>query len=227
MQAVVLAGGLGTRLRGAIPDAIPKPMAEVAGRPFLSWLLDRFVGSGATDIVLLVGHRAEAITSVIGDRWRGVPVRYSTELRPLGTGGALSAALPLLAERFIVANGDTVVDCDLRQLLRTTDRDAFAMAVAAVPDVARFGGVRVDAGRALELVEKGPSGPGTINAGVYAMRRSFVESFPDRRPLSFERDVMESHVRASHPPVVRATGTFFDIGVPADLVAADRWFRRT
>lgn len=91
MQAVVLAGGFGTRLRGVVPD-LPKPMAPVAGRPFLAWILDRLVAAGARRAVLAVGYRHEAIRGHFGDAWRGLPLVYSVEAQPLGTGGAIRLA---------------------------------------------------------------------------------------------------------------------------------------
>lgn len=225
MQVVVLAGGLGTRLRGVIPDGTPKPMATVAGRPFLEWVLDDCLRAGATDFVLLVGHRADVIRDHFGSTYSGVPIRYATEAAPSGTGGAVRDALPLLEDRFVVMNGDTFVGAPLRDLVGALDDAEFAMALASVPDVGRFGGVAIEHGRVTALREKGPSGPGMINAGVYAMRRRFVESFPADSFLSFERDVMEPRVPELRPPFTACLGTFFDIGVPDDLRAADAWFR--
>lgn len=224
MQVVVLAGGLGTRLRGSIPAGTPKPMARVAGRPFLDWLLDDLVGAGATDIVVLVSHHAEVIREHVGPEHLGVPVRYAVEATPSGTGGAVRDALPFLAECCVVVNGDTVAPTPLAALVTGLDGAELVMGLAAVPDVGRFGGVEVVDGRAVALVEKGGSGPGRINAGVYGMRRSFVESFPPTGPVSFERDVLERRVPTLRPPVVSTNGQFFDIGIPEDLRAADAWF---
>lgn len=92
MQIVILAGGFGTRLRGAIPSGLPKPMASIAGRPFLEHFLDRAIAQGVDGVHLLVGHEAEVISEHFGDNYRGVPVAYSFEEVPLGTGGALKAA---------------------------------------------------------------------------------------------------------------------------------------
>src|SRR3954468_11746921 len=114
MQLVVLAGGFGTRLRGAIPEGLPKPMAPIGGRPFLEHLLDRGILHGVSDIHLLVGYRAEIISDHFGAAYRGVPVTYSFEETPLGTGGALKAAAPQLASEFIFANGDTFADLNYR-----------------------------------------------------------------------------------------------------------------
>ncbi len=225
MQVVVLAGGLGTRLRGVIPDDTPKPMATVADRPFLEWLLEDGVRAGATDFVLLVGHRAEAIRDHFGSAFSGVPVRYSTEASPRGTGGAIRDALPLLHDRFVVMNGDTYAPVDLGALTAALDDADFAMTLATVHEVGRFGGVDADGAHVVALREKGQTGSGRINAGVYGMRRRFVESFPTESFVSFERDVMEVRIPDVRPPFVVAHEPFFDIGVPADLRAADAWFR--
>ncbi|MDR6573151.1 D-glycero-alpha-D-manno-heptose 1-phosphate guanylyltransferase [Curtobacterium sp. 320] len=225
MQVVVLAGGLGTRLRGAVPDGTPKPMAPVAGRPFLEWLLEDCARAGATEFVLLVGHHAAVIRDHFGSAFAGVPVRYSTETSPRGTGGAVRDALPLLRDRFVVMNGDTYGAAELPTLLAALDGADFAMTLATVPDVGRFGGVDTDGARVVALREKGSTGRGRINAGVYGMRKRFVETFPTDPFVSFERDVMEVRIPELRPPFVVGGATFFDIGVPDDLRAADTWFR--
>lgn len=224
MQVVILAGGLGTRLQASVPLGTPKPMAETAGVPFLEHVLGSAIDRGATAFVLLAGHHANVIRSHFGDAFRGCPIEYSVESQPLGTGGAVAAALPMLEERFVLMNGDTYVDADLHGLGRVLDHHQLALTLAAVPDTSRFGGVDIAEGRIQELIEKGRAGPGLINAGAYAMRRSLVASFPARAAFSFEREVLEPLIARIHPPFILARGTFFDIGVPDDYRAAQRWF---
>lgn len=225
MQVVVLAGGLGTRLRGVIPDDTPKPMAAVADRPFLEWLLEDCARAGASEFVLLIGHHAAVIHGHFGSAFAGVPVRYSAETSPRGTGGAVRDALPILRDRFVVMNGDTYSPTELPALVAALDDADFAMTLTTVPDVGRFGKVDADGAHVVALNEKGPTGPGLINAGVYGMRKRFVEAFPTEPFVSFERDVMEPTIPRLRPPFVAADGPFFDIGVPEDLRAADDWFR--
>jgi D-glycero-alpha-D-manno-heptose 1-phosphate guanylyltransferase len=223
MQLVVLAGGLGTRLTGAIPSGLPKPLAPIAGRPFLDHLLDWALHRGADDVVLLTGHGSTAISDHVGDGYRGIPVRYSVEPTPLGTGGALVNAGPLLADEFVLVNGDTFVEADLAALLRGLRDAAVVMGLVEVGDTGRFGRVEVAAGIVTGFHEKGASGPGLINAGVYALRRSVVDRLP-RGASSFERDFLEPRLTEVAPRYLRCGPTFFDIGVPADYRAADRHF---
>jgi CTP:molybdopterin cytidylyltransferase MocA len=116
-SAIVLAGGLGTRLRSAVPD-LPKPMAPIAGRPFLAHQLDQWIAHGIRDFVLAVGYRHEAISDYFGAHYRGAAIRYSVEATPLGTGGALLQAASLVATdaRFLLLNGDTYFDVALPAL---------------------------------------------------------------------------------------------------------------
>ncbi|MFT4262323.1 MAG: sugar phosphate nucleotidyltransferase [Nocardioides sp.] len=222
MQVVVLAGGLGTRLRGAIPEGTPKPMAPVAGRPFLEHLLDRSIEAGADRILLLVSHAAQVIVDHFGDAYRGVPIGYSVEPSPLGTGGALRYAAADLAEEFVLLNGDTYTEVDLAALLARPG--PLALSLTAVEDTGRFGRVRVEGDAVVELLEKGRSGPGYINAGVYGCRRSLLDLFPDAERFSFETDVMEPSVERLRPAYQLTGEVFFDIGVPDDYAAADAYF---
>ncbi|MGH1525691.1 sugar phosphate nucleotidyltransferase [Leifsonia sp. L25] len=223
MQLAILAGGLGTRLSGAIPAGLPKPLAPVAGRPFLDHLLDWAIERGADDIVLLSGHGSQAIRDQVGRDHRGVPVRHSVEAVPLGTGGALVNARSLLAEEFVLVNGDTFVDADLVALREGLHSSSVVMGLVEVPDTGRFGRVEVMDGVVTGFLEKGAGGPGLINAGVYALRRSVVDSLPPGAS-SFERDFLEPRLAEVSPGYLRCGPTFFDIGVPADYRAADRHF---
>lgn len=223
MQLAILAGGLGTRLSGTIPVGLPKPLAPIAGRPFLDHLLDWAIDRGADDLVLLTGHGSTAISDHVGDSFRGVPVGYSVEPSPLGTGGALVNARSLLADEFVLVNGDTFVDADLVALRWGLGSSSVVVGLVEVADTGRFGRVEVTDGIVTGFHEKGANGPGLINAGVYALRRSVV----DRLPLgssSFERDFLEPRLAEVAPRYLRCGPTFFDIGVPADYRAADRHF---
>lgn len=223
MQLAILAGGFGTRLTGTIPDGLPKPLAPIAGKPFLDHLLDWAIERGADDIVLLTGHGSEAIGDHVGDGHRGVPVRYSVETTPLGTGGALVNARSLLAEEFVLVNGDTFVEADLAALCAGLASAPVVMGLVEVADTGRFGRVEVTDGVVTGFHEKAGGGPGLINAGVYALRRSVVDRLP-RGASSFERDFLEPRLAEVAPGQLRCGPTFFDIGVPADYRAADRHF---
>lgn len=225
MQVVILAGGLGTRLRGTIPDGTPKPMAQVAGSPFLDHVLDAALRRGADRFLLLLGYEAEVIRRRVGRKYAGVPVDCSIEPYPLGTGGALRHARALLADRFVLLNGDTYAEVDYRRLVSKLDRARLVMSLVAVDDTQRFGRVSVRGGVVSGLREKGVGGPGLINAGVYGCRVDLLDTFPATDRVSFEQDVLAQQLTRLRPAYELATPTFFDIGVPQDYHAADAFFR--
>ncbi|HET7161469.1 MAG TPA: nucleotidyltransferase family protein [Rhodanobacteraceae bacterium] len=225
-EAIVLAGGLGTRLRGVV-DGVPKPLALVAGRPFLAWLLDALAMQGLRRVVLATGYRGEQIEAALGATWRGMALVYSRERKLLGTGGAIALAMPRIAgDDCFVLNGDTWLELDYARFdaaVRGVDA-RLGVALAAVPEVARYGAVNVEEGRVVDFVEKGQSGPGFINAGVYLLSRSLLEDFPSGEPFSFEHDVLRP--AAARETVVACTDTegFIDIGVPDDYRQAQTRF---
>ena len=225
MQVVALVGGLGTRLRGAIPDGLPKPMAPIGERPFLEFLLDRAVEEGADEFVLLVGHGSHVITEHFGESYRGIPVRYSCEPEPLGTGGAVRFALGLLADRFVLMNGDTYVEAALRPLITATECSPLVLSLIEVSDTTRYGSVVIDGSRVVALREKGNNGRGLINAGVYGLTREAVLRLPEGQS-SFERELLEPLVAAERPAYELVDAAFFDIGVAEDYAAATRYLLR-
>ena len=228
MQAIVLAGGLGTRLRSVVPD-LPKPMAPVAGRPFLAWILDRLVEAGFDRVVLAVGYRHDAIRDHFGEAYRGLPLRYSVEDRPLGTGGALRLACGQVHDDAVfVLNGDTFVELDHRAMRSAHDaaNAALSIAVHRVDDTARYGALELRAGHVFGFAEKGRHGPGWINAGVYLLARELLLQLPADRALSFEQEVLVPQVGAIRPLAFTAEGLFIDIGVPEDYERAQVLFAR-
>jgi D-glycero-alpha-D-manno-heptose 1-phosphate guanylyltransferase len=227
VEAIVLAGGLGTRLSSRLVDR-PKPMALVAGRPFLAILLDRLVQSGCTRVLLSVGHLRSVIMDTFGDGYRGVPITYVVEEVPLGTGGAIRKALDFCQEECcLVLNGDTYLDLDYAALWEShrASNSSITMAVAEVADCGRYGRVQIGRMGATEYVagfeEKGRGGKGWINAGVYALKRQFPWPTELGDRFSFENDVLVPHVETLRPQAFRHTGYFLDIGVPADLDRAE------
>lgn len=224
MQFVVLAGGRGTRLRSAIPEGLPKPMAVVAGRPFLERVLERAIDGGAREVVLLLGHHASAISDHFGPAYRGVPLQCVVETTPLGTGGALVHAIDSLEERFILLNGDSYVEVDFPALANHLEGGPLAMTLTSVADARRFGTVAIEHDRVARLVEKGAGGPGLVNAGVYACTRELLAPLPRGGPSSFEVDVLEARLPVLRPGFELTTGVFFDIGVPEDYARANDHF---
>lgn len=221
MKAVVLAGGLGTRLRERVPE-LPKPLAPVAGRPFLAWVLDALVRHGFQDIVLSVGYRWELIRTQFGASYRGASITYAVETEPLGTGGAVALAFESAGmagdEAALVLNGDTFLDLDFAALRAWYGAApaAAAMVLRAVDDVARYGSVETVAGRVTGFFEKGRSGPGLINAGVYILQADVFARFGLAGRFGLETDLLQRYCN-SLVPLARITDAYFiDIGVPED-----------
>ena len=225
-EAIVLAGGFGTRLRGIVDD-VPKPLAPVAGRPFLAWLLDRLATGGMRRCILATGYLSDVIEQRIGARWQGMEIAYSVEPEPLGTGGAIRlAATRLQGDAAHVLNGDTWLEYD-SVALEDTARAAGAsmtIALARVDDVARYGAVDIDNGRVTGFREKGESGPGWINAGCYFLGADALAALPVRDAFSFEQDVLQPRVQARAVAAFTATAGFIDIGVPEDYARAQLQF---
>ena len=222
-DAVILAGGLGTRL-ASLPGNVPKVLRPVAGRPFLEHLLDQVRGAGINRIVLSLGHLHDAFEPHVD----GTNVIASVEPSPMGTGGGLRHALPHLPSETILAmNGDSYVDADLSALLAVhRERKAeITILLARVDDASRFGRVEIDGdNRVTGFTEKGAAGPGLINAGVYVFHRSILEAIPEDRPVSFEREVLSERL-GSRFYALAGDFPFIDIGTPESYSGADDFFR--
>lgn len=226
MQAIVLAGGLGTRLKCVVPD-LPKPMAPVAGRPFLAWVLDRLVESGFDSAVLAVGYRHEAIRDHFGEDYRGMSLRYSVENTPLGTGGAIRLAVDQVTDLPVfVLNGDTYLELDYLAMLHAHQRThaSLSVAVSSVPDVSRYGALELEEDLIRGFLEKGRVGPGFINAGVYLLSSEILQQIPADEPFSFEQQLLVPSVREIRPLAFRTEGRFIDIGIPEDYQRAQQLF---
>jgi NDP-sugar pyrophosphorylase family protein len=226
----ILAGGLGTRLRSAVPDR-PKVLAPVAGRPFLAHLFDQLAKAGAHHVALLVGHAADQVQEAFGDSYRELALTYSREPEPLGTGGALRLALPLLTETTIVLfNGDSYCDVDFSQLVadHRGDKRRATLTLAQVEDSSRYGRVNLDdSNRITRFEEKGGSREsGWINAGIYVLSRNVVADIPEGRPVSLEREVLPDLILSGK--VIGFPGrSFIDIGTPESYAEAEAFFRST
>jgi D-glycero-alpha-D-manno-heptose 1-phosphate guanylyltransferase len=219
--AIILAGGLGTRLRGSIGD-IPKPMAPVAGRPFLEWQLDALQRRGIREAILSVGHRREAIEAHFGGAYGDLRIEYSREDSPLGTGGAIVAAMrKVTGSAAFVLNGDTFIRAPLREL-ESRPGCSLSVLVARVEDASRFGTVALSGGRIVAFREKAAGGAGLVSCGVYWIERRFLDPVRDRGSFSFEKDFVEPEAARLAICAVVTDEPFVDIGVPESLAAAGR-----
>ncbi len=222
-QLVILAGGLGTRLRGVVDDR-PKPMALVHGRPFLERLLEAYRAQGFTRALICAGYKAEMIQAHFGAGAAiGMALSYSVEPEGalLGTAGALRHAAPLLEPTFVLVNGDTYLDADLSAFsARAAHREGCIVGLIRVPDAGRYGAVELDpSGAITRFAEKSSAGAGLINAGVYVVERAVLDGFPARSPLSLERDVFPSLAGQGRLRGVILDGTMVDIGTPDSYAA--------
>lgn len=226
MEAIVLAGGFGTRLRHIVSD-VPKPMAPVAGRPFLEYILRDLAAKGVTRAVLAVGYMAECIENHFGTSFAGVELVYSREDRPLFTGGAIKQALAQCTqENVLVVNGDTFFDVDLAALERVHTEHSAVLTVATkeMTDFDRYGTVRTDAdGRIVAFEEKKPYARGAINGGVYLLRRGALDEIESEK-FSFEQEFMERFVGEGRFFACPCDGYFIDIGIPEDYARAQEDF---
>jgi len=228
VTALILAGGLGTRLRAVVPDR-PKVLAPVAGRPFLTFLLDQLAEAGIGRLILCTGYLGEQIRGRLGPTYRELRIQYSQEAAPLGTGGALRQAQRLIdAGTALVMNGDSFCEVDLAEFRAWhQERHAAAsMLVRWVPDARRFGRVRVDeAGLIRGFEEKGgPEGGGWINAGIYWLSLDLIRTIPSGVAISLEREVLPVWVEAGLVHGCPGEGAFLDIGTPEAYREAESFF---
>jgi len=223
VKAIVLAGGLGTRLSRIISD-IPKPMAQIGSRPFLEYLLDNLVEQDVEQVILAVSHKGEVIREHFGDSYRGIPLEYSVEDEPLGTGGAIRQALETIPDNeILVLNGDTLFHVDLEALADAHHRGKALLTIALkqVADCGRFGRVKVsDNGVITEFMEKSTQGSGWINGGIYMLNRRLLNDLPMPAKFSFEQDLIESNIDRIRPVAYQSNAYFIDMGVPDDYERA-------
>ncbi len=224
MQAILLCGGMGTRLRSVVADR-PKPMADICGKPFLQYLLEMLRDKGITEVIFALGYMGEMIEEYFQDgSTLGIKIRYSYEKEPLGTGGAIRNALPkILEEEVLVLNADTYFPMDYEGLLRfhqENDGD-FSLATRVVEDISRYGAVRRDAaGRILAWNEKLEDGgqplAGEINGGIYVMKKSLIAEIPEGKQ-SLEQDCIPKWLSEGKRIFgLPFEGYFMDIGIPKD-----------
>src|SRR5919112_181423 len=197
MRALVLAGGLGTRLQSLLNDR-PKPMAQVAGKPFLEYQIEMLRAHGLKDLVLCIGHLAHRVQDYFGDgRDWGVRIDYAVETELLGTAGAIKNAQTFIAEdAFLVLNGDSYLEADLRGLAgfhrnwRSADPQTVAsVAVVAADDTSAYGKVELDERACLlRFGEKAEAGPGWINGGIYVLEPAVLDLIPTGVTASLEKD---------------------------------------
>ncbi|MFP4040404.1 MAG: nucleotidyltransferase family protein [Desulfosudaceae bacterium] len=230
ITAVILAGGQGNRLRQILPDT-PKALADIRGRPFISFLLNRLEHFGFERVVLCTGYLGNRIEEALGNRHGHLRLIYSQDPAPLGTGGALAHARPSLpADRpVLVLNGDSYCHADLRQFYARFPEDPAraAMLLTHLPDTRRYGRVELDpAGRITAFHEKNSDKrPGWINAGVYLLDAAVVAAIPAKRPCSLEKEIFPGLAgNGGNLAGFPTRDEFIDIGTNEDYQNAPAFF---
>jgi mannose-1-phosphate guanylyltransferase len=225
MQALILAGGEGTRLR-PLTYTVPKPVLPLAGRPHIAYVIDWLVRHGVDDVIVSCGFLAEGMRGALAELEPGVEIRYAEEPDARGTAGAIRFAEDMLAERFLVLNGDVLCDLDLTALIEQHGRTGAQATIALYPvdDPSGYGLIhRHDDGEVTEFLEKpAPNQIDTdeINAGAYLLERSVLEEIPPDRAVSIEREVFPRLIGKGLYGI-RLEGYWIDIGTPARFLEAN------
>lgn len=217
-EAIILAGGFGTRLKGIIDDK-PKPMAPVNGKPFLEYLLSYLDNQGITHTILSVGYKSETISGYFGTKFKSISIDYAYEPEPLGTGGGIMNAIKYSkSDHIIILNGDTLFNIDIKKLhnLHQSKRSELTVALRKMEDGSRYGSVNIDDDNCIKAFTEKKEGSNNIliNGGVYLLNKStFLEqSFPAR--FSFEKEFLEAGYINGHFYGMEFNDYFIDIGIP-------------
>ncbi|EQB5881343.1 D-glycero-D-manno-heptose 1-phosphate guanosyltransferase [Campylobacter coli] len=215
MQAIVLAGGLGTRLRSVVQD-LPKPMAPINGKPFLAFVLEYLKKQGITEVILSVSFKYELIQEYFEDEFDGIKIRYNIEKELLGTGGAIKDALKLVKNEAYVVNGDTFFDIDLKKLVLNSSK--ICIALKQMQNFDRYGTVNVDEqGIVTSFEEKVFKKQGLINGGIYLLKKDIFDEFSLEKKFSFEEFLQENYKLLKIQTQI-FDDYFIDIGIPEDYI---------
>jgi D-glycero-alpha-D-manno-heptose 1-phosphate guanylyltransferase len=230
LEAIILAGGFGTRLRSIVEDT-PKSMALVNGHPFLEYLLNYLTGQDIHKVILSVGYKSEQISTYFKDHYKGMQICYAIEDEPLGTGGGIKNAFSQVeGDRAFTMNGDSLFRLDFQAMrkLHSASEAEITIALLYYQDTDRYGTVKIDENRKITgFIEKVEgSGSGYINGGVYLINRSFFEKkdFPPK--FSMEKDCFEKFCKEALIYGYLSRGYFLDIGIPEDYLKAQDDFKR-
>lgn len=225
-EAIILAGGFGTRLQGVVKD-LPKPMAPVNGRPFLTYILDYLIEYGYTKVVLSVGYLHEKIEAFFGPQYKSLEIDYAVETEPLGTGGGILFAFSKCkTDNVLVINGDTMFKVDLDEFERFHHErhSLLSIVLREVEDVSRYGSVVVGGNDMITLFseKQATAGRGFINGGIYLIDRKLFDKYPQPQKFSFEKDLMTKFYTQEMFFGMPSDGYFIDIGIPEDYERAQR-----
>lgn len=219
MEGIILAGGLGTRLRSVVND-IPKPMCLVNSKPFLTYLLDYLNLYNFKKIILAVGYKGNIIKEYFGNSYKNIKIVYSDEETPLGTGGAIKKALKKSDKNEVfIFNGDTFFECNLNNMLDIHKKSIchITIAVKTMYSYNRYGSVNVKNNKIIKFNEKKKREKGIINGGIYIVNKEIFDDI-NLVKFSFEKDILESNNYSMY--AYESKGYFIDIGIPDDYYRA-------
>ncbi|MCL4321330.1 MAG: nucleotidyltransferase family protein [Deltaproteobacteria bacterium] len=249
-QAIILAGGLGTRLKAVIKD-IPKPMADIDGKPFLEYLLRFLSAQGIEEVIISCGYKHEVIENYFKGRFGGLKIYYSIESEPLGTGGAVKKALEFINagnknadnkkyEDILILNGDTFFNISLKELygFHKAKNSDLTLALKALKNFDRYGTVKIDYNNKIKgFEEKKPQKEGFINGGIYLLSVNLINLLLSSKlnlsaVFSFEKDFLEVYYNYKDKDIKKGFGLyglpfdensyFIDIGIPSDYESAKK-----
>jgi D-glycero-alpha-D-manno-heptose 1-phosphate guanylyltransferase len=229
-EAIILAGGSGTRLKEVIAD-IPKSMAPINGRPFLEYQLDLLDRWGITRVILSVGYQKEIIKQHFGPKYREIEIVYADEEEPLGTGGAILNSLQYVRGYSVfIMNGDTYFDVNMQRLddFRRIKECDLCLAMRFEIDPSRFGLLEFDNNNRITRFFEKSEGPeeGYINGGLYVVRKEYLLRFGLPEKFSFEKDFLQKYYQTEEFYGMRCFSYFRDIGIPEDYQKANDEFKR-
>jgi D-glycero-alpha-D-manno-heptose 1-phosphate guanylyltransferase len=219
MEAIVLAGGLGTRLRSVVTD-VPKPMAPIGDKPFLEYILRYLQKNGVTKAILSVGYKWKTIKEYFGDKFENIELVYSVEDEPLGTGGAIKKAMNQVRKSQVyIINGDTFFDVDLKNL-SLEDNSKLILSLKHMINFDRYGCVESDDKNLVTaFTEKGYRESGNINGGIYLASKDIFDGYNLDEKFSFE-EFMQENFKTLKASVKVFENYFIDIGIPEDYERA-------
>lgn len=218
MDAIILAGGFGTRLRSIVSD-VPKPMAPVANKPFLSYLLEYLSKYQINSVVLCTGYKHNVIESYFSTSFKNIDIKYSIEDEPLGTGGAIKRAFQLIeSDNALILNGDTLFNVDLSEFIHhhLTSNADITIALKHLTGYDRYGSVIMSGNKVVDFEEKKYKDDGYINGGVYIVNKGILDGFDLPKTFSFEKEILESRLNELNINGYKSASYFIDIGIPED-----------
>ncbi len=222
MQAIILAGGFGTRLQAVVKD-VPKPLADISGKPFLAYLLQNLQNHGFKKIVISIGYLADKITEYFGNSYLGMEIFYAKENQPLGTGGAILNSLQFIDKNkpVVVLNGDTFLQIDYKNLLQQ-HKTKLTLVLRKMDNCSRYGSVQFDENLVIKNFEEKSveEKSGFINGGVYVLDVQIFEKISLPQKFSFEADFLMKYLLELKPQAFLVDNYFIDIGIPDDYAKA-------